>query len=211
VTANIDNDALVQKIVTIIAEKKPQNVKALVVLVKEDMLVSEKEVMDTILNLHRQGQISFASLSVESSFRFVDYLGSRLAFWYWLTLVLVAGAVVSFFTIPVNAAPLSYFRNVFGLAFILLLPGLAFVKAIFPERFMFAASSNGLELIARFALSIGVSIVLVPIVGLIFYYAPWGLNVSLMNFSLFLLTVTLLTVGVFREYKIKAVTVRSIK
>ena len=73
-------------------------------------------------------------------------------------------------------APLALFtsgalRVVIGLALILFFPGYTLISALFPKK----ASLGGIE---RLALSSGLSIIIVPIIGLILNYTPWGIRLS---------------------------------
>jgi uncharacterized membrane protein len=103
----------------------------------------------------------------------------------------VVTAIVAF-TVLEDAFPLVYLRNVLGTTFILWLPGYAFIKALFPQKLPFAkalahsldASEKGLDAIERIALSMGMSIALVPIVGLLLNYTPWGIRLTPIILSL---------------------------
>lgn len=72
----------------------------------------------------------------------------------------------------------------FGLAFVLFLPGYAFVAALFPEddeavdpeHEARSRSDRGIDGIERVALSFGLSIAIVPLVGLVLNFTPWGVR-----------------------------------
>lgn len=195
-----DDDGLCRVIVETIRERRPQNVVQLIALVKEQLPVSDDEVIAAIMILKRQRRIELVAF-FDAAVTFTGYLKSLFAVWYWIIIAVSLIAVTAFFTISPAVYPLSYIRNVFALIFVLWLPGYAFIKAVFPVNRPVGVSSSSLETIERFALSVGLSIALTPIVGLVFYYSPWGMNMSLIILALFLLTTVLLTVGIFREYK----------
>lgn len=84
-------------------------------------------------------------------------------------------------------------RVIFGLAFVLFLPGYAFIAALFPEagtgpihgddedadieeRKGGRLRDRGIDGIERVALSFGLSIAIVPMVGLILNFTPWGIR-----------------------------------
>lgn len=75
-------------------------------------------------------------------------------------------------------------RVAFGLAFVLFVPGYAFVAALFPEAGSSPKSddegrsvdSSGITGIERVALSFGLSIAVVPLIGLVLNFTPWGLR-----------------------------------
>lgn len=62
-------------------------------------------------------------------------------------------------------APDSIIRKILGLAFVLFFPGYVFVTSLFPER-------KELDNLERLALSFGLSIAIVPLIGLVLNYTP---------------------------------------
>lgn len=85
----------------------------------------------------------------------------------------------------------SWLRVPLGLLFVLAAPGYAFVAALYPERHVAAQEEGGirrgLEPLERTALSLGLSIAIVPLLGLALNYTPWGIR----------LVPVILTVGAF--------------
>ncbi len=79
--------------------------------------------------------------------------------------------------LPSNAA-----RIVLGLPFLLFFPGYILTAALFPRR----TDLGGIE---RVALSFGLSIAVVPLIGLVLNYTPWGIRLYpiLISISLFIL------------------------
>lgn len=61
------------------------------------------------------------------------------------------------------------FRNIIGLPFVIFLPGYALIAALFPAK-------SDLDGIERTALSFGLSIAIVPLIGLGLNYTPWGIR-----------------------------------
>ena len=112
---------------------------------------------------------------------------------------------VAVFLIPADFYPWSLIRNVFGLILVYWLPGFAFVKAVFPAGVPVKVQSDSIETIERFALSIGVSIALTPIVGLIFYYTPLGIKPPLITVSLIAFTMIFATLASRREMQTRTI------
>jgi uncharacterized membrane protein len=77
--------------------------------------------------------------------------------------------------LPSNAA-----RIVLGLPFLLFFPGYILVAALFPRR-------TDLDGIKRVALSFLLSIVVVPLTGLVLNYTPWGIGLYPILISIFIL------------------------
>ncbi len=113
------------------------------------------------------------------------------------------------FTIPETAYPIAYIRNVLGIIFVLFLPGFAFIKALFPTTVPLKTTSESLDDIERVALSFGMSLALVPIVGLILNYTPWGIRLTPITLSLLALTVICATAAIAREHQTKLKTAKS--
>jgi len=61
-----------------------------------------------------------------------------------------------------------------------------------------------MDTIERIALSFGMSLTLVPLVGLILNYTPWGIRLTPITLSLLSLTIVFATTAVLREYQAKA-------
>lgn len=69
-------------------------------------------------------------------------------------------------------------RIILGLPFILFFPGYTLISALFPKR-------KSLDSIERIALSFGLSIAVVPLIGLILNYTPWGIRLYPILIALF--------------------------
>lgn len=129
--------------------------------------------------------------------------------------VLTGLTILSVFLPGVNQTPL---RVVFGLCFVLVLPGYAFVAALFPEAgdsptepatkpepssnendekpapapgtdaaetasereplSQPAGEQTGIDGVERIALSFGLSIAIVPLIGLVLNFTPWGIRLA---------------------------------
>jgi len=75
-------------------------------------------------------------------------------------------------------------RVAFGLAFVLACPGYTLVAALFPR-------ASDLDWIERLALSFGLSIAVVPLIGLLLNFTPFGIRLEPVLVSLYLFTVGL--------------------
>jgi len=69
----------------------------------------------------------------------------------------------------ITLTPLKTLRIILGLPFILFFPGYTLIYALFPKK-------TQLDIIERIALSFGLSIAVVPLIGLILNYTPWGIR-----------------------------------
>jgi uncharacterized membrane protein len=86
-------------------------------------------------------------------------------------------------------------RIVLGLPFILFFPGYTLVAALFPRKVDLA----GLE---RIALSFGLSIAVVPLVGLILNYTPWGIELYPILVSITIVILVTSGVAWYRRHRL---------
>ena len=112
--------------------------------------------------------------------------------WFWALTALVAFTLL--FVFLVNASPLLYVRYVLGGVFILFLPGYMLISALYPR----SGELDGLE---RIALSIGLSLAIVPLVGLIINYTPWGITLTPIMVSLAVFSEALALGALERKYR----------
>jgi len=189
-------DKIDQHIIQIVKEKKPENVKQLIRLVKQEFPLPEHQILDRILDLQEKEKIHLETSQTPLTPRkLTNYLRSSQAYWYWTTITLTLATAILIFTIPENAFPLVYARYIFGSIFVLWLPGYTFIKALFPQK--------ELDNIERVALSIGMSLALVPITGLLLNYTPWGIRLTPITISLLALTLAFATAAIIREHQTK--------
>lgn len=83
-------------------------------------------------------------------------------------LVIVLGVAIIFF-------PSRVLQIVLGIPFILFFPGYVLMTGLFPKKGM-----GGVE---RVALSLGLSIAVVPLIGLILNYTLWGIRLESILYS----------------------------
>jgi uncharacterized membrane protein len=131
----------------------------------------------------------------------IEYLFSPKAFWFFGIMTFAIVTAISFFVIPQAAYPLTYLRNLFGIIFLLFLPGYALIKALFLSASPLKTNSEKLDHIERIALSMALSLVLVPTVGLILNFTSWGIRLIPLTLSLLALTIILASIAILREYR----------
>lgn len=83
--------------------------------------------------------------------------------------ILIAIIVVTLLLFPLAAFTSGVPRIIFGLCLVLFFPGYTLLSAIFPKK----RDLSGVE---RIALSFGLSIAVVPLIGLILNYTLWGIT-----------------------------------
>ncbi len=200
--SNSKPNDLTRIILEVINEKKPQSVRQLTGMLNQNFGLAEEEIVESIMKLKAEGVIKLENQTIQL-ITFIKYLKTFEVIWYWATIAtgLMTAALV--FTIPENIYPWIYARNVLGVVFVLFLPGYSFVKAFFQNHMVAKTSVGNLETIERLTLSIGMSLALVSIMGLLLYYSPWGLNLTSVVPSLLAFTLLFATVAVIRAYQAK--------
>jgi len=207
---NSSKDELDKQIIQIVKEKKPENIRQLVDLLHEKFQWSEQEIVNSVFYLQEKGKIHLVSQPEPPPKSFTNYLRSAHAYWYWTTIILTLATTLIVFVVPEDDFPLVYARYALGIVYILWLPGYAFIKALFPQTLPFAralahslgTTEKNLDTIERVALSLGMSIALVPIVGLLLNYTVWGIRLTPIVLSLTALTIAFATAAVLRGHQI---------
>lgn len=201
-TGNSKPNDLTKMILEVVNEKKPQSVRQLTEMLRENLALSKEEIAKSVLKLQAEGVIKLKDHALQSR-TFATYLKTIEAVWYWLTIATGSITAALVFLISEGVYPWIYVRNILGLAFVLFLPGYSFIKALFQDNISAKTSVGSLQSIERIALSVGMSLALVSLVGLLLYYSPWGLDLVSVVPSLLALTLIFSTVAVIKEYQAK--------
>lgn len=105
-------------------------------------------------------------------------------------------------------------RIVIGLPFVLFIPGYVLIAALFPERPTAVPESaptddtaetvptEGIDGIERVALSFGTSIAVVPLIGLLLNFTPWGIRLGPIVASLTAFVVALTAIAADRRWEL---------
>lgn len=196
------DEELAQTILQLSKEEKPETVEQLVKATKEKLQTPEKEAVKTILKLQSEGKIKLTQQPQKHQ-HLAAYVKTGAALWYWTTIALSITTAAVVFLIPENLYPWIYARYVLGTIFILWLPGYTFIKALFPQSRHPKTTEKNLDPIERVALSLGLSLALVPMIGLLLNYTPWGIRLTPIVLSLLGLTITFATAAILREHQIQ--------
>jgi hypothetical protein len=201
--SKIATDSLEERVLQIVEDKKPQTVSQLIALLREHLQITEEQAQDQITDLEKRGKLKFTRQFLPSSSKLSSYLKTSQASWYWITTIFALLTVILVFIIPEYLVPWSYLRNMVGAIFVVYLPGYTFIKTLFPVKVPIETSEENLDKIERFALSVGMSLVIVPIAGLLLNYTPWGIGLVPLTFSLFAFSVVFASTALIREYQEK--------
>ena len=108
---------------------------------------------------------------------------------------LVIIVVISLVFVPLVFFTSGVIRITLGLLFVLFFPGYVLVAALFPNK-------ESLGRFERVALSFGLSIAVVPLIGLALNYTPWGVRLYPIVISVVTFIVILAAIAWFRRRKL---------
>lgn len=191
-----DEDEILEKILELIQESSPETIESFIEQAQGQLQVPKEVLIKKIIYLHNQGKLVFSSPSKPISIETRVYLFSTDAIWFWILIFLTTVTTISIFTIQEKMYPYIYFRYLLGSIFVLFLPGYSLVKTLFPTK--------EIDNIERTAYSIGMSLALVSLAGLLLNYTSWGISLTPITISLLILTIIFSVLGLIREHKRKS-------
>lgn len=107
----------------------------------------------------------------------------------------VIGALSLLLAFIITVADIHALRVALGLPFVLFFPGYTLIAALFPGR-------EDLDGIERVALSFGLSIAVVPLIGLVLNYTPWGIRLYPILISLLFFILAMSLIGWYRRKRL---------
>jgi len=183
----------------LLTDKKPETVEQLIRITKEKTSFPEHKVIEHIIHLQAQRRIVLREPSKPPP-KTSLYLKTKESYWYWATVILAITTTLAVFTIPEGTYPFVHIRYVLVAIFVTWFPGYSFTRALFPK----STKRNGYKSLStaeRCALTLGLSLVLVAIIGMLLNYSPWGIRLAPICICLFSTTVIFATTATIREYK----------
>jgi uncharacterized membrane protein len=106
-----------------------------------------------------------------------------------IALLWLAATILAIYLPVLNESPI---RAILTLPGILFLPGYCLIAALFPGE-------SDIDLIERIALSFGLSIAVVPLIGLGLNFTPWGIRLEPIVVSLTLFMLAMILVALYRR------------
>ena len=133
------------------------------------------------------------------------------------TVVFVVAVNLVVFVPVLNETPL---RVPLGLVFVLFIPGYALIAALFPEQgesptveddaelgaegWLAGRQRSGIDGIERVALSFGLSIAVVPLIGLALNFTPWGIRLAPIMVATSVFVLVMAAVATYRRWQLPA-------
>ena len=182
------------KIIYTINNESPNNVKELVNIIKSEYNIDRNLIINEIIELENNKIIKLQDIKITKTKNIKSYILSSSSYWFWLNGGFIMLTIIGAYLIPPNYIPLSYIRILLASIAILFLPGYNLIKLLFPQK--------EINLIERLTLSLGSSIALIPLLGLLLNYTDWGLRLTPIILSTSALTMLLSITAIYREYNI---------
>jgi hypothetical protein len=141
----------------------------------------------------RKGSIELVDPAPPS--KFIKYLlRIDYSLWLWCVYVILALTIITIYIENIYSIT-SPLRYVLGSIFTLYIPGYVLVEALYPYE-------KDLKPLERVALSIGLSLAIVPLIGLILNYTPYGIRLNPIIASLSIYTIALSLIAAYRKQRI---------
>lgn len=170
-----------------LAGKEGVPLPALVSDLSKDLGYTPDKVTEGLMGLQSRKLVVISEKSPYVSIG--SYAASPASAWFWGA---VAATLLSVALIAATSGPAIYLRYAFGSLLVLFLPGYSLIELLYPKK--------ELDELTRFALSIGLSLALVPLVGLVLNYTPFGIRLLPVALSLSGLTMVFLVLALRRKH-----------
>ena len=182
-----------EQIIQRVKAENPRTVRDLFEIVRMRRLtLSEEDFVRTIGELKESGmlELELPAPKVDSYLAYLKLSDENA--WFYLVVLATLTTFLAIYILP-STYPLITLRWIVGSIFVLFLPGYVTVQALFPE-------GEELDKIERLALTIGLSLAITPLIGLLLNYTPWGIRLDPIVVALSLFTLGLAATGTFRKY-----------
>jgi hypothetical protein len=190
-------------IIDTVMTEEPENSEELKQIMLQKYNIDFKSTNLLLIELEKECKLNFRKKTERHSQTSIRQHIFQKVVWYYEIVGLSIATTISVFMIPDAAYPLTYVRIGLSTIFMLFLPGYSFIRVIFPTSFSTKTGLKNLDLVEPIALSVGLSLALVPLVCFILNYTPWGIKLIPITFSLLSLTLVFATIALLREYQTK--------
>jgi len=189
---HLEQNKLLQKMIIDVMHKQTcQTVSDVVIALRHlDQGITFEEIRDMIKELKRDDKLVLSEPRVKGSF--LNYIANIYRSGpFWLTLIVSMLAVATIYSAP-QTDPWSTIRIFAGSAFVLFIPGYALTQLLFPTRDM--------DPIEYIAMSIGLSLAITPLIGLILNYSIWGIRLDPIVASISAISIMMSLIATYKKY-----------
>ena len=184
--------SLKKMIANAVTSGHPETVGQLAKIISADAAIDESDFITALKEMVSEGALDLRppSYEVESV---LDYLfNPTLSGWLWVSVGTVALAMFAVTSVP-DLFPVNVVRWVLGSILVLYLPGFSLLELLFP-------TGKQIDSLERFALSIGVSLAVIPLIGLVLNFTQWGIRFASVTVALGTFTIGVLAAAAARKY-----------
>lgn len=190
--SQVERNDVEENVLSFLAKKGPVSVSEVYeALGAQDSSLTRAKLVDAVRVLAEQGRTELQDIP-----QAVNSLGEYLLLWernlwFYGSLALSFAALLAVLVVPPEF-PFVAIRWLLGSLFVLFIPGYVTVEGLFTRR--------QLDSTERLALSVTLSLVLIPLMSLLLNYTPWGITLTSILTALTLLTVGLSLIALIRNY-----------
>lgn len=140
-----------------------------------------------VWTLWKRGLIDLGGFDRQSTV--ANYVFSIEALWFWIALAIT---IMAYVFIYINNPIIAYAKYFIGSAFVTFILGYSAVELTYPR-------GDEISPLERFVFSLGLSLVIIPIVGTVLAYMPFRFTVVSVPTTLTILTVVMLSLAAIRK------------
>ena len=177
---------------SILAEYHPKTVAELVSIALANNPLNEMNFVECVKSMVDEGFLPVAKPIYKTKSVSGFLRTPTLAGWFWATVTATLFSIVAIAVTP-DLFPVSLVKWILGSALVLYLPGYAFLRFLNTDALQ-------LDRLERFALSLGVSLVLVSLIAVALNYTPWWIGLPTITASLGTFTIAMAIAAAMREY-----------
>ena len=160
-------------------------------LIQSKYEIKKDEFLDLIIELENENKITLNKYNNDLKINRYEYLKSNNATWFWLTIFYIISILVIIY-INYNNYIYSNLRIILIIIYIIYIPGYSLTRLLFPMK--------KINLLERIMLSMGCSLILTTILGLLLNYTFWGINIISITITHTIFTILLCILAIYREY-----------
>ena len=161
----------------------------LVARISQTEKVSRTRVAKVLYRLADDGTVRLQEAPRRSDFSHYFFSGRNLEFWALSSIPLITG--LTMLGMQPNM-PISLVRYILGSLIVLFLPGYGVLKTLYLREEM--------PWVQLLVFSLGLSLAIIPLVGVVLNYSPWGITLSGVFVSFLVIDLSLLFTAAVRQF-----------
>ena len=181
------------KAINIITYTNPKTLKELVEILEKETNINKNIIIEYLIKLNQENIIVLKNNNLSKPNNIKEYFLSKHSHWFW---IVSTATIISFLTTIIlndKSSLLIYLRHILGTFLVIFLPGYSVSKIFF--------LSKQISKIERVLLSITLSIIIVPLLGLTMNYVNWNINIISTTTIIILITLISSFIAALREYQ----------